>query len=174
MPDDSDASGIRAGLGFDVHPFVRDDAVGRPLFLGGIRFDGEPCLAGHSDGDAVCHAVADAVLGAVGAGDVGEHFPDTDPSVRGIGGTVLLAATVAIARERGWRPVWCDVTVLAERPPIAPRREEMRAALAIPLGVTADSVSVKATRPEGLGLAGDGVGCLALVTVARVARVAPA
>jgi 2-C-methyl-D-erythritol 2,4-cyclodiphosphate synthase len=168
MPDDSAVPATRAGLGFDVHPFVRDDPDERPLFLGGVRFAGEPRLIGHSDGDAVCHAVADAVLGAIGAGDVGEHFPDTDPSVEGIGGTVLLAATVAIALERGWRPVWCDVTVLADRPAIAPRRPEMRAALAVPLGLTEHSVSVKATRPEGLGLSGDGVGCLALVTVTRV------
>jgi len=174
MPDDPASSATRAGLGFDVHPFVQGDRPGgdpavRPLFLGGVRFEGERGLEGHSDGDAVCHAVADAVLGAVGAGDVGEHFPDTDPSVRGIGGTVLLAATVRIAIEHGWRPVWCDVTVLADRPAIAPRRDEIRAALAIPLGLSADSVSVKATRPEGLGLRGDGIGCLALVTVARIA-----
>jgi 2-C-methyl-D-erythritol 2,4-cyclodiphosphate synthase len=167
MPEDLDAPATRAGLGFDVHPFVPDDPGGRPLFLGGVRFEDEPGLVGHSDGDAVCHAVADALLGAVGAGDVGEHFPDTDPSVKGISGTVLLAATVAIARDHGWRPVWCDVTVVAGRPAIAPRRDELRAALAVPLGLGADSISVKATRPEGLGLSGDGIGCLALVTVTR-------
>ena len=167
MPDDSPPAATRAGLGFDVHRFVQDDPT-RPLLLGGVRFEGAAGLVGHSDGDAVCHAVADAVLGAVGAGDVGEHFPDTDPSVRGVGGIVLLAAAVAIARERGWRPAWCDVTVLADRPAIAPRRDEMRAALAVPLGLGADSISVKATRPEGLGLSGDGIGCLALVTAVRV------
>jgi 2-C-methyl-D-erythritol 2,4-cyclodiphosphate synthase len=167
MPDDVGAMPTRAGLGFDVHRFV-EEGTARPLLLGAVRFDGQPGLVGHSDGDVVCHAIADAVLGAVGAGDVGEHFPDTDQSVRGIGGHVLLAAAVAIAREAGWRPAWCDVTVLADRPPIAPRRDEIRYALSIPLGLPAESISVKATRPEGLGLSGDGIGCLALVTAVRV------
>lgn len=167
MPEDPTVPATRAGLGFDVHRFAQEGS-GRPLTLGGVRFDGQPGLVGHSDGDVICHAAADAVLGAVGAGDIGEHFPDTDLSVRGIGGHVLLAAAVAIAREAGWRPAWCDVTVLADRPAIAPRRHDIRAALSVPLGLAADSISVKATRPEGLGLTGDGIGCLALVTVVRV------
>jgi 2-C-methyl-D-erythritol 2,4-cyclodiphosphate synthase len=153
-------SWLRVGFGFDTHPFAQD----RPLYLGGVRFDGEPGLAGHSDGDAVCHAVADALLGSAAAGDVGEHFPDTDPTVAGIAGPDLLARVVELARERGVRPVSCDVTILAERPAIAPRRDEIRAALAAALGIDVGAVSVKATRPEGLGLTGDGVGCMALVT----------
>ena len=148
---------VRVGQGFDVHRF----ASGRPLMLGGVRFEGDG-LAGHSDGDAVCHALADALLGAAGLGDVGEHFPDTDQRFEGIGGLDLLARVVAKVRVAGLAPVSADLTVLAERPAIAPVRDEIRRGLAAVLGVAPERVSVKATRPEGLGLSGDGVGCLAL------------
>ena len=158
-PDDMVSE--KVGFGLDMHPF----APGRALWLGGVRFDAAPGLAGHSDGDVVCHALADAMLGAVAAGDVGEHFPDTDPSMEGIGGLDLLGRTVMLVASRGWRPASCDVTVLAERPAIAPRRGEMRRALAAALEVDVDVVSVKATRPEGLGLTGDGIGCMALATL---------
>ena len=150
------------GLGFDLHAF----AAGRALLLGGIAFEGEG-LAGHSDGDVVCHALADAMLGAVALGDVGEHFSDTDPAFAGIGGLDLLGRVVAMVRGAGASPVSADLTIVAERPSIAPAREEMRRALGAALGVTGERVSVKATRPEGLGLTGDGVGCLALVVLAR-------
>ena len=155
-------SQARVGLGFDVHP----RQAGRPLLLGGVTFEDEGGLAGHSDGDAVCHAVADALLGAAALGDVGEHFPETDPAMQGIGGLELLATTVATLAGSGLRPGGCDVTVICERPAIAPRREEMRDRLAGVLGIDLDRVSVKATRPEGLGLSGEGVGCLAIVTLA--------
>ncbi|MGH2658210.1 MAG: 2-C-methyl-D-erythritol 2,4-cyclodiphosphate synthase [Actinomycetota bacterium] len=151
----------RFGLGFDVHPW----AVGRPLFLGGVRFPGEPGLLGHSDGDVVCHAVADALLGAAALGDVGEHFPDTDPRVAGIEGMDLLARVVAKIRVRGLAPFSADVTIVADRPAVAPVREEMRHNLAATLGVAVDLVSVKATVPEGLGLSGEGVGCIALAVL---------
>jgi 2-C-methyl-D-erythritol 2,4-cyclodiphosphate synthase len=151
----------RTGLGFDVHPF----GLGRPLFLAGVRFDGEPGLVGHSDGDVVCHAVADALLGAAALGDVGEYFPDTDPKVEGMQGLDLLARTIERVGAAGFVPASADVTVIASRPSIAPRRDEMRRTLAAALGVTVDRVSVKATRPEGLGLSGDGIGCLALAVV---------
>ena len=155
-------SDVRVGLGFDVHP---SDAS-RELWLGGVRFEGEPGLAGHSDGDAVCHAIADALLGAAALGDIGRHFPDTDPAVEGITGVRLLDAVVALLREdAGLVPLSCDVTLLCERPAIEPRREEMRAMLAGVLDVPVERVSVKATRPEGLGLSGDGVGCFALATL---------
>lgn len=150
----------RSGIGFDVHRF---DA-GRALWLAGVRFDGDG-LAGHSDGDVVCHAVADALLGAAALGDVGQHFPDTDPAIAGIAGTALLARAVAIVAEGGHTPASCDVTVICDRPPIAPRRHEMREHLATAMGLRVDRVSVKATRPEGLGLVGDGVGCLAIAVV---------
>jgi 2-C-methyl-D-erythritol 2,4-cyclodiphosphate synthase len=149
------------GLGFDVHA----RAAGRPLWLGGVRFDDEDGLAGHSDGDVVCHAVADAILGAAALGDVGEHFPDTDPAMQGISGSELLSRTTALVRQSGFAPLSCDATVICERPSIAGRREELRASLSEALGVPIERLSVKATRPEGLGLSGDGVGCLAIATI---------
>jgi 2-C-methyl-D-erythritol 2,4-cyclodiphosphate synthase len=149
----------RVGLGFDVHP--RDDA--RELWLGGVRFEGEPGLAGHSDADVVCHAVGEALLGACALGDLGGHFPEGDGSTAGLRGLDLLARCVELAAGAGFRAASCDLTVVAERPPVAPRREEMARALATALGLDPSSVSVKATRPEGLGLTGDGAGCLAVV-----------
>jgi 2-C-methyl-D-erythritol 4-phosphate cytidylyltransferase/2-C-methyl-D-erythritol 2,4-cyclodiphosphate synthase len=150
----------RSGIGFDVHRFES----GRALVLAGIGFEGDG-LAGHSDGDVVCHAVADALLGGAALGDVGQHFPDTDPSIDGISGPALLERTVAILAESGFAPASADVTVICERPTISPRRDEMRERLAASLGLPVDRVSVKATRPEGLGLVGDGVGCLATAVV---------
>ncbi|MEX2274089.1 MAG: 2-C-methyl-D-erythritol 2,4-cyclodiphosphate synthase [Actinomycetota bacterium] len=155
------ADGLRVGFGFDVHP--RDTS--RPLSLGGVAFDGEPGVAGHSDGDVVCHAIADALLGAAGLGDLGTHFPDSDPAMEGIVGTELLARTVALVRAGGFHPDSCDATVVAERPAIGSRREEIRRTLAQALGIEAARVSVKGTRPEGLGLSGDGVGCMAVAVL---------
>jgi len=156
---------MRIGLGVDLHP----REVGRPLYLGGVRFDGEAGLAGHSDGDVLCHAVADALLGAAGLGDLGEHFPEADPSYEGIAGLDLLARVVALLAERGLVPKSCDLTLLAERPNIAGRREEIRRNLAAALALTLENVSVKATRPEGLGLSGDGAGCIAVASVVSIA-----
>ena len=151
----------RVGLGIDVHP--RDE--GRSLALGGVLFDGEPGLAGHSDGDVVCHSVASALLGASALGDLGDHFPDTDPAFEGIAGLDLLRRVVSILEAKGFTPRACDLTVIAERPRISTRREEIRGNLAATLGIEIEEVSVKATRPEGLGLQGDGAACLAVVTV---------
>ena len=150
---------LRFGLGFDSHP--RDGS--RPLFLGGVRFDGEPGLKGHSDADVVCHAIADGLLGAAGLDDVGSHFPEDDPQVEGISGTDLLTRTVEIAAQGGVRPVSCDVTVICDQPSIASHRVQMREAVARALGVDVAHVSIKGTRPEGMGLTGDGAACLALV-----------
>jgi 2-C-methyl-D-erythritol 2,4-cyclodiphosphate synthase len=158
----------RIGLGLDLHARHPDRA--RPLYLGGVRFKGEPGLLGHSDGDVVCHAVADALLGASGLGDVGEHFPDTEPEFEGIGGLDLLARVVALLADRGLVPRACDLTVLAEHPAISPHREEIRRNLAAALGTRVEDVSVKATRPEGLGLSGDGAGCLTIATVVPLSR----
>jgi len=149
------------GLGFDVHAF----GSGRELWLGGLLFEGEDGLSGHSDGDVVCHAVADALLGATAMGDVGEHFPETAPETAGIAGSDLLGRTVRILSDAGRALVSMDVTVVCDRPRIAPRRSEMRERLAAIVGIPVDRVSVKATRPEGLGLVGDGIGCLALAVV---------
>ena len=152
---------LRMGLGLDVHTWGRE----RALFLGGARFEGEAGLVGHSDGDVVCQALADALLGAGALGDLGQHFPDTDPEYEGIGGLDLLARVVALLAEHGLTPRRCDMTLLADRPHIADRRDEMRKNLAAALGLTVEDVSVKATRPEGLGLTGDGAGCFALAVV---------
>ena len=105
---------LRWGLGLDIHP--RDES--RPLFLGGVRFEGEPGLSGHSDGDVVCHAIADALLGAAGLGDIGMHFPDSDPSFAGIGGVEILRQVVRKLRERGLAPSTFDLTLVADRPHI--------------------------------------------------------
>jgi len=152
----------RIGLGFDAHPRALEP---RPLSLGGATFEGVNGLAGHSDGDVVCHALADALLGASGLGDIGEHFPEDDPRIAGIPGLELLSRTVAKVRVAGMTPLSADVTVIAERPAISPRREEIRRHLAATLGVVPERVSVKATRPEGLGLSGDGAGCIALAVL---------
>ena len=149
---------LRFGLGFDVHP--RGEAP--PLLLGGVRFDDEMRLEGHSDGDVVCHSVADALLGAAALGDLGTFFPDDDASTAGMGGTDLLAKVVELIREGGLRPSSCDIVVVTELPAIAPRRDEMRANLSQALGVPIVRISIKATRPEGMGLTGDGAACLAL------------
>lgn len=149
------------GLGFDVHPFATDGE----LWLGGLLFEGDVGLSGHSDGDVVCHAVADALLGAVALGDIGEHFPETAPDTAGITGDELLTRTLRLLSDVGRAPVSMDITLLCDRPHIAPRRGEMRERLAAISGVPVERVSVKATRPEGLGLVGDGIGCLALAVV---------
>lgn len=151
----------RAGIGFDVHPL----GSGRVLWLGGAEFPDHEGLAGHSDGDVVCHALADALLGAAALGDVGVHFPDSDGSLLGITGLDLLARTVEILARAGFSPTSCDLTVICDRPPIDPRREEIRANLAAALGLGVDRVSVKATRPEGLGLRGEGIGCQAVAMI---------
>jgi 2-C-methyl-D-erythritol 2,4-cyclodiphosphate synthase len=152
---------LRVGIGFDVHA----RAAARPLMLGGVMFDGEDGLAGHSDGDAVCHALADALLGAAALGDVGDHFPDTDPAVAGIPGLELLGKVVEKVRVAGLVPTSADVTVIAGSPAISPARQEIRRHLADTLGVPAGRLSVKATRPEGLGLSGEGIGCLAIAVL---------
>jgi 2-C-methyl-D-erythritol 2,4-cyclodiphosphate synthase len=155
----ADVPGV--GLGFDVHPW--DDR--RELRLGGIRFEGESGLAGHSDGDVVCHAIADALLGAAAVGDLGQHFPEDDPATAGLAGSLLLTRTVELVGGEGRRPASVDVTIVCDHPRVADRRDEMRASLARVLDVPVARVSVKATRPEGLGLRGDGIGCLAVAVV---------
>lgn len=152
---------VRVGLGFDAHP----PDPSRTLWLGGLRFEDEPGLEGHSDADVVCHALADALLGAAALGDLGEHFPEDAPATAGIGGLDLLARTVGLVGDAGYAPDSCDLVVVAERPRLAARRAEMRRALAEVLRVSESRVSVKATRPEGLGLRGEGTGCLAVAVV---------
>lgn len=149
---------VRIGQGFDVHRFAEDD---RPLVLGGVVFPGERGLHGHSDADAVAHAVSDALLGAAGLGDIGQHFPDTDPEWRGADSMQILRAVVGKVHAAGWRIGNVDVNVVCERPRIAPHREAMQERLAQVLGAP---VSVKGRRAEGLGSIGraEGVACLAV------------
>jgi 2-C-methyl-D-erythritol 2,4-cyclodiphosphate synthase len=158
------APAIRVGQGYDVHPFSDDPT--RPLVLGGVRFDGAPGLAGHSDADAVAHAVTDALLGAAGLGDIGQHFPDTDPALAGADSIELLARAVADVRAAGWEPQNVDCTVVLERPKLAPRRDEMQARLGDVVGAP---VTVKGKRAEGLGALGrsEGIAALAVALVAR-------
>lgn len=154
-------NGQRFGIGFDTHP----PAPARPLLLAGVRFEGEPGLEGHSDADVVCHALADALLGAAGLGDIGDHFPDDAPETEGLEGLELLRRSLALVADAGFAPESCDLVLILERPRIAGRREEMRANIADVLSVGMERVSLKATRPEGLGLSGDGAGCLALAVL---------
>jgi 2-C-methyl-D-erythritol 2,4-cyclodiphosphate synthase len=148
------------GFGFDVHPFSEDPH--RPLVLGGVHIDGARGLAGHSDADAIAHAVADAVLGAAGLGDLGGHFSDTDPEWSGADSIDLLARVRDLAAVAGFQPVNADCTVIVEAPRIAPHRADMVSRLSSALGAP---VSVKATRPEGLGALGrvEGIACMAVV-----------
>jgi 2-C-methyl-D-erythritol 2,4-cyclodiphosphate synthase len=156
---------IRIGHGFDVHAFA---AMGeeRALVLGGVRFDGERGLTGHSDADVVTHAVIDALLGAAGLGDIGTHFPDTDQRWAGADSLVLLEAAVAMLRAGGWAPGNVDCTVVLEAPRLAPHRAGMEAALSDVVGAP---VTVKAKRAEGLGALGraEGVACWAVAVVER-------
>lgn len=144
---------MRIGNGWDRHRLVE----GRPCILGGVRFDDCPVgPLGHSDGDAAAHAMIDAILGAAALGDIGRHFPDDDPAWSGADSLDLLARAAALVAEAGWRIANVDLTLVTERPRIAPRAAEMAAALAGAAGVDAGRVSVKATRGEGLGPEGRG------------------
>jgi 2-C-methyl-D-erythritol 2,4-cyclodiphosphate synthase len=151
----------RVGFGFDVHPFSTDDSDTRKLILGGVTFADERPLVGHSDADVVAHAIADAILGAAGLGDIGMHFPDTDPRWQGADSLAILAECVKLARVEGYKTTNADCTILAERPKIVPVRKEMIARLTAVVGAP---VHVKATRPEGLGSLGrvEGIACMAV------------
>jgi 2-C-methyl-D-erythritol 4-phosphate cytidylyltransferase/2-C-methyl-D-erythritol 2,4-cyclodiphosphate synthase len=165
-PVPTPSSGTRTGIGFDAHRLVE----GRPLRLGGVAFPDEPRgLEGHSDGDAVLHAVIDALLGAAALGDVGALFP-TDSTPAGADSAELLERAVVRLEAAGWRPASCDVAVAAARPAIGPRRDELRARLAGLLGVPVDRVSVKGTTSDGLGITGgDGIAAWAAATVVPIA-----
>lgn len=155
---------MRVGQGVDVHRFADDPS--RPLVLGGVHFEGERGLVGHSDADAVAHACADALLGAAGLGDLGRHFPDTDPAWADADSMALLDAVRGLLSEGGWSVVNVDVTAVVEAPRLAPHREQMEANLS---GAVSAPVSVKATRAEGLGPIGrgEGVGALAVALIER-------
>ncbi len=153
----------RVGLGFDIHPTARN----RPLILGGVTVRAERGLAGHSDADVLSHAVAEAMLGALTLGDLGRHFPDSDPRYRGISSLRLLAEVLALVTARGARLVNVDATLIAQAPRLGPWLPEMAKRLAETLRVDPDRVSVKAKSPEGLGLLGreEGIAAMAVVSL---------
>ncbi|WP_147652824.1 2-C-methyl-D-erythritol 2,4-cyclodiphosphate synthase [Vulcaniibacterium gelatinicum] len=148
---------IRIGHGFDVHAFGEGDHV----MLGGVRVPHERGVLAHSDGDVVIHALCDAILGALALGDIGRHFPPSDPRWKGADSRVFLRHCRALAAERGWAPGNADVTVICERPKVGPHVPAMQALLAQELGVAPDAVSVKATTTEKLGFTGRGEGIAA-------------
>jgi 2-C-methyl-D-erythritol 2,4-cyclodiphosphate synthase len=153
--------GPRIGMGYDVHRLVE----GRPLVLGGVTIPHTHGLAGHSDADVLTHAIMDALLGAAALGDIGRHFPDTDPTYKGADSLTLLAAVVAKLAALGLHPAHVDATLVAQAPKVAPYVDTMRERLASMLGLPLGRVSVKATTTEGLGFAGDGSGMAAYATV---------
>jgi 2-C-methyl-D-erythritol 2,4-cyclodiphosphate synthase len=151
----------RVGMGFDVHPIGEDSA--RPMVLGGVAFPG-PGLVGHSDADVIAHACADALLGAAGLGDIGSHFPDTDPALAGADSIELLRAVGLEIRDAGWRVANVDCSVVCDEPKIGPHRDEMQRRLSDAAG---GPVTVKGKRPEGLGALGrnEGIACWAVALV---------
>ncbi|MGH7589140.1 MAG: 2-C-methyl-D-erythritol 2,4-cyclodiphosphate synthase [Gemmatimonadota bacterium] len=156
---------VRTGLGFDVHPF----AEGRRLVLGGVEIDHPRGLAGYSDADVLCHAIADAILGAAALGDIGHHFPPDDPRWKDADSRDVLRIVAARLRETGWEIVNVDATVLAEAPRIAPHADEMRSEIAAALSIGPGEVGVKATTMEGLGAIGrrEGIAAMAVATIQR-------
>ena len=153
-------AGVRTGIGIDSHRF----GPGRPLILGGVEIPHDVGLSGHSDADVLAHAIADALLGAAGLGDIGQHFPDTDERWRGADSMQLLRHVVSLVEERGHRVGHVDATVMLERPKLAPHRDAIRASLGAVLG----SVNVKATTGEGMGFIGRGEGAAALAVATLV------
>lgn len=153
----------RVGIGYDSHRF----APPGPLVLGGVPIPSDVHLEGHSDGDAVAHAITDALLGAAGAGDIGEMFSDRDPANRGKDSIEMLRAAVGRIADVGWRVRNVDVTIVAERPRVSSHRELMRARLAPALGIDPGAVSVKGKTNEGMGWIGrgEGIACIAVATI---------
>ena len=156
---------IRIGSGYDVHAF----APGRPLILGGVTIPFELGLSGHSDADAVIHAVVDALLGAAALGDLGRHFPSSDERWKDQPGAVFLDHTYQLLCQQNWQIGNIDATIVAERPKLSPHIDAMRAHLAAHLHLTLDQVSIKATTTDGLGFAGrqEGIACYAVALIER-------
>ena len=158
---------VRTGLGYDVHRFSTDPE--RPMWLGGILFDGQIGLEGHSDADVILHALVDAILGAAALGDIGCHFPPSDPKWHNAASIQFLQFAVDQIRDRGWQVVHLDMAVIAEQPKIMPQADAIRAHIATAIGVTLDRVSIKATTNEGMGFVGrrEGIACHAVATLSR-------
>ncbi len=156
---------MRVGIGYDVHAFTE----GRPLVLGGVDVPHEMGLIGHSDADVLAHALTDAIISAMRAGDLGAHFPDSDPAYADACSIDLLARVAGMMRDAGWRLIDADTVLVLERPRVSPYRDAMRVNLAEALGVEVEAVGVKATTTEGLGFAGreEGVAAYAVVLLER-------
>jgi len=152
---------FRIGHGYDIHRTV----TGRPLVLGGVRFDADFGLEGHSDADCVTHAICDALLGAAGLPDIGHFFPSTDPTYQGVDSQLLLRRVISELRQRGWEPENIDTTVIAEKPRISSRLGEMKLALANSAGLPVEAIGVKATTNEGVGDIGRGLAIAAHAVV---------
>ena len=152
---------MRIGMGYDVHRL----AEGRDLILGGVRIPFEKGLLGHSDADVVVHAIMDALLGAAALGDIGQHFPDTDPRYKGISSIRLLEHVGRLLEEEWYLVENIDATIIAQRPKMLPHIESMRKNIAETLGISVDQVNIKATTEEGLGFTGDGSGMAAHAVV---------
>jgi 2-C-methyl-D-erythritol 2,4-cyclodiphosphate synthase len=155
---------IRVGFGYDAHRLV----VGRPLILGGISIPYERGLQGHSDADVLLHAACDALLGAAGLGDLGRHFPDTDPELEGVSSVTLLRLVVEMVREAGFEVHNLDSTIVAQLPKLAPHIDNMVSTIGDALGLKNQRVNVKATTTEGMGFAGSGEGIAAYAVVTLV------
>jgi len=153
------------GIGWDSHRLVE----GRPLIMGGVAIPYERGLAGHSDADVLAHAIVDALLGAAGLGDIGQHFPDTDAGFEGADSMALLREVVGLVQNAGYHVIHVDTTVVMERPKLAPHRDAIRAGLAAALGVDGERVNVKASTGEGMDFSGrgEGVAALAVATLER-------
>ncbi|MDO8597504.1 MAG: 2-C-methyl-D-erythritol 2,4-cyclodiphosphate synthase [Sulfuricaulis sp.] len=159
---------IRIGHGYDVHPLV----AGRDLILGGVKIPHSKGLHGHSDADVLIHAICDACLGAAGLGDIGRHFPDTDPQFKNIDSRKLLRKVKEAIAERGWKIANVDSTIVAQAPRVAPYLPQMIQNIAVDLGITLESVNIKATTTEKLGFAGreEGIAAHAVVLLEHAAR----
>jgi 2-C-methyl-D-erythritol 2,4-cyclodiphosphate synthase len=159
---------VRVGIGHDTHRL----SEGRPLILGGLRIAHPRGLVGHSDADVVCHAVADALLGAAGLGDIGEHYPDTDPQWKGLDSTRLLAEVVGQVERSGWRAINCDVIIHAQEPKLSPHKPAIRANLARLLRIGEGAVNIKAKTGEHVGHVGRGeaIVCQAVVLIEPLPR----
>ena len=145
---------MRIGHGYDVHKLVE----GRKLIMGGVEIPYEKGLLGHSDADVLLHAISDALLGAAALGDIGKLFPDTDPQFKGADSLVLMAEVYRQIKEKGYKVVNIDATIIAQRPKMRPHIDAMRANIAKTLGVDIDCINVKATTEEGMGFTGEGMG----------------
>jgi 2-C-methyl-D-erythritol 2,4-cyclodiphosphate synthase len=165
-PKSEAGASVRVGIGYDSHRF----AAGRPLILGGILIPSDVGLAGHSDADAICHAVTDAILGAAGLGDIGEMFPDTAGENRNRDSIEMLELAVTRVKSAGFHVSHIDATVIAEVPKLSPHRDQIRSRLAAALSIEASAVSVKGKTNEGMGWIGrkEGLACIAVATLKEI------